>query len=60
MSNYEILEYLKADVPKITIEEIEEIIILVQRFEPYGICARTVQESLQIQLERHSNRLVSS
>ncbi len=50
MSNYEILEYLKADVPKITIEEIEEIIKLVQRFEPYGICARTVQESLQIQL----------
>ncbi len=50
MSNYEILEYLKADVLEITIEEIEEIIKLVQRFEPYGICARTVQESLQIQL----------
>ncbi|HVF96352.1 MAG TPA: RNA polymerase factor sigma-54, partial [Flavisolibacter sp.] len=33
--------------------EVEEIIHLIQRFDPAGVCARNLQECLLLQLERH-------
>lgn len=51
MSNYEVQEYLKEEIPDLTIGEIEEAIKTIQKFDPVGVCARNIQETLLIQLE---------
>ncbi len=33
-------------------EEVEDILLLVQKFDPAGIAARSLQECLMLQLER--------
>jgi RNA polymerase sigma-54 factor len=38
-----------------TPEEIEEVIRIIQDFDPPGICARSLQECLQLQLERKNH-----
>lgn len=35
-----------------TLEEVEEIILLIQTFNPVGVCARDIKECLLIQLDR--------
>ena len=37
-------------------EEISEIILQIQQFDPPGVCARNLQECLLIQLERNINK----
>jgi RNA polymerase sigma-54 factor len=54
--------YIKDDLSKlaesfgVTHEEIEEVLALLQRFDPAGVCARNLQECLALQL-REKNRL---
>lgn len=38
-----------------TEQEIESLILLIQQFDPPGVCARNLQECLLIQLERNVN-----
>ena len=39
-----------------TVEEVEQLIDQIQNFEPYGICARSLQECLLIQLRQKSRK----
>lgn len=43
-------EELQSYFPSCTLDDIEDTIAVIQTFEPAGICARTLQESLLIQL----------
>src|SRR2546426_2421714 len=58
--------YLRAEVSEIadrcrvTAEEVEKVLALVQAFDPPGVAARSIQECLLIQLDRKSTRLNSS
>ncbi|MDD3627617.1 MAG: hypothetical protein PHV06_09890, partial [bacterium] len=51
MSNLEVQEYLKTEVPGITTDEVEAVVKMIQGFEPVGVGGRNVQESLMLQLE---------
>ncbi len=54
--------YIKDDLSKladsfgVTVPEVEEVLLLLQRFEPPGVCARNLQECLSLQL-KEKNRL---
>ena len=54
MSTDELLKLLDGD-PVIEADEIEAVIHRIQQLDPIGVCARNLQESLQLQLQQYDN-----
>ena len=54
MSTDELQKLLDGD-PVIEADEIEAVIHRIQQLDPIGVCARNLQESLQLQLQQYDN-----